>query len=76
MTQCVRCGKQNAEVMTEASDKSWILYSCPDCRYAWRTTEVVENRTREQFPKAFQWTDETMKSFTDFPRITTRKNKQ
>ena len=74
MTQCVRCGKENAEVVMEASDKSWVMHSCPDCRYAWRTSELEENRSRECFPEAFKWSDQTMETFVDFPKITPRKN--
>jgi hypothetical protein len=68
--ECPRCAGRDTELMaTSPVEGSWTVMICRRCRYAWRSTEPLPNRSRAHYPAQFRLTEADINAAPDVPPV-------
>lgn len=71
---CPRCHSDAGYVISRSPvEGEWEMYNCKVCGYSWRSTDVPQNRSPEDFPENFRWKADEIDKFAPFPPIAGKK---
>ena len=71
--QCPRCGGSSLDQLARSPvPGSWEVWSCERCRYSWRSTEPLANRSRAHYPQRFRLTPAQLDAAREMPPVPER----
>jgi vanillate/4-hydroxybenzoate decarboxylase subunit D len=67
---CPRCETDKTEVLTVSPvEGEWLVYRCPACFFAWRSTEPDTITDPRLYDSAFKFKPEDIPSFPVVPNV-------
>jgi hypothetical protein len=70
LPMCPRCESDKTEVLTKSPDPGvWVIYRCPVCFFAWRSTEPDFITDPQKYDPSFKFKPEDMTTFQVTPTV-------
>jgi hypothetical protein len=67
---CPRCTSPETEQLAGSPvPGAWTVTICRRCRYSWRSTEPLPNRSRDHYPDRFRLTQADIDAAPDVPAV-------
>lgn len=71
--ECPRCGGSALDQLAHSPVPGiWEVWGCQRCRYSWRSTEPLANRSRAHYPERFRLTPAQLDAAREVPPVPTR----
>lgn len=68
--ECPRCGGSALDQLARSPvPGSWEVWGCQRCRYSWRSTEPLANRSRAHYPERFRLTPAQLDAAREVPPV-------
>jgi len=70
LPMCPRCETEKTEELTKSPDPGvWVIYRCPTCFFAWRSTEPDFITDPKKYDPNFKFKPEDMATFQVVPTV-------